>query len=202
MTGSHDTHPSVVHILKMTAQESPTCAAAATSEAELHRENICFTSGMMNTATEPGQASRGWVQTLVCWTDCRWCQGLCTESLQTLDKLPSLILLVFDLETDMESLHIMRGHRLWANVFSIEPRSIRASWFTSVLKWLFGECHKWGGQGSSFQKLSLGQTGHPKTHLQYILCCTVIQSKPDWQPGLKVFILCNCLQLETSCFPS
>lgn len=55
--------------------------------------------------------------------------GLCTESLQTLDKLPSLILLVFDLETDVGSLHIMRGHILRANVFSIEPRSICASCF-------------------------------------------------------------------------
>lgn len=58
--------------------------------------------------------------------------GLCTESLQTLDKLPPLILLVFDLETDVGSRYIIRGHRLGANVFSIEPRSIRASWFTSI----------------------------------------------------------------------
>lgn len=88
-------------------------------------------------------------------------QMMSGKSLQTLDKLPSLILLVSDLETDVGSLHIMRGHRLWANVFSIEPRSVRASWFTSGLKWLFRECHKWEGQGSSFQKPSLGQTGHP-----------------------------------------
>lgn len=30
-------------------------------------------------------------------------------------------------KTDAESLHIRRGHRLWTNVFSIEPRSKRAS---------------------------------------------------------------------------
>lgn len=69
---------------------------------------------------------------LCLWIDCRWCQGLYMEWLQTLDKLPSLILLVFDLETDVESLHITRGHRLWTNVFPVEPRSNCASWFMNV----------------------------------------------------------------------
>lgn len=109
--------------------------------------NLWFTSGMTKITTKLQQAFLG---PLVSRTDCRWCQGRLMEWLQTLDKLPSLILLVFDLEADVGSFCIMKGYRLWANVFSIEARSIRASHFTSVLKWLFRECYKWEGQGSPF----------------------------------------------------
>ena len=72
--------------------------------------------------------------------DSRWCQRVCRGGRKVIvdsDKLPSLILLVFDLETAVGSLYIRRGHRLWANVFPIESRSVRASCFTTVLKWLF-----------------------------------------------------------------
>lgn len=80
--------------------------------------------------------------------------GPSAGSLRTLDKLPPLILLVFDLKTDVGSRHIVRGFRLGANVFSIEPRSR----FTSILKWLFRESHK---REEPFQKPALGQKGHP-----------------------------------------
>lgn len=38
--------------------------------------------------------------------------GQTADDVRALDKLPSLILLVFDLKTDAESLYITRGHRL------------------------------------------------------------------------------------------
>lgn len=60
-----------------------------------------------------------------------------TESPQSPDKLPPLIFLAFDLETEAGSLHISPGHRSGSNVFPIEARSVCASGFTSVLKWFF-----------------------------------------------------------------
>jgi len=86
---------------------------------------IWLPSGMAKMTGKPTRRIPWPGALLVSWTDCRWCQGLTTERLQSLDKLASLILLVFDLETDVGSFHIMRGHRLWGNVFSIQPRSIR-----------------------------------------------------------------------------
>lgn len=58
-----------------------------------------------------------------------------TESPQSQDKLPPLIFLAFDLESEAGSLRISAGNRSGTNVFPIEARSARASWFTRGLKW-------------------------------------------------------------------
>lgn len=91
-------------------------------------------------------------ETLVSARSGGWCQGLCLQSLQTDCGLRFYLWL--DLENDVVSLRIMGGHRLWANVFSIQPRPVRARAFTSILKWLFREGVVWDGQGSPFPESS------------------------------------------------